>query len=506
MQDTPSADQTGPIRSIAIIGGGTAGWISAALLARALTGTGTAITLIESAEIGVIGVGEATIPPFVDALRFLDIDLADFIRHTEATQKLAIRFDGWNGPGSSYWHPFGTLGAGIGRRPFHHALLHAQASGMGGAVSDFNLCAALAERDLALPPDQPPGGGARIALHLDALLVSRYLAQYAQNLGVARIEATVAGAMRDDRGMIGAVVLADGRQVAADLFIDASGFAGVLIERELGTGYIDWREHLPCDRALAMPTARGASLPPYTLAAAMDAGWRWRIPLQHRTGNGYVYASEHLSDSAAADELIAALGHPAGASARQLRFVPGRRRAAWVGNVVAVGLASGFLEPLESTSIHCVIAGIFNLLDHFPDRACDPALSASYNCELAEELERIRDFLILHYALTTRADTPFWRAMAAAPLPDSLRDRIALYADAGTIRPQQRELFTEPSWFYVFAGMGLTPRRSDPLIAAIDPATLHGLMRRINRETMAGGAAAVPHDALYPRHTESLSA
>ena len=506
MQVLQAADPTGPIRSIAIIGGGTAGWISASLLARALTGTGTAITLIESAEIGVIGVGEATIPPFVDALRFLDIDLADFIYHTGATEKLAIRFDGWNGPGTSYWNPFGTLGAGIGRRPFHHALIHARTSGMGGAVTDFNLCAALAERSLALPPDRPPGGGARIALHVDALLVSRYLRQYAEGLGVARIEATVAAARRDARGMIAAVLLADGREVAADLFIDASGFAGVLIERELGTGYLDWREHLPCDRALAMPTARCGDLPPYTVAAAMAAGWRWRIPLQHRTGNGYVYASDHVTDTAAADELLAALGHPAGAAPRQLRFVPGRRRAAWVGNCVAVGLASGFLEPLESTSIHCVIAGIFNLLDHFPDRACDPALAASYNRELAEELERIRDFLILHYALTTRRDTAFWRAMAAAPLPDSLAQRIALFAEAGTIRPAARELFTEPSWFYVFDGMGLAPRRSDPLIAAIDPATLRGLLTRINRETMAGGAGAMPHAALFPHRSESLSA
>jgi tryptophan halogenase len=496
----PSDPDTGPIRSIAIVGGGTAGWISAAILARALTNTGTRITLIESAHIGIIGVGEATIPPFVDMLRFRDINLADFIRRTEATMKLAIRFDGWNGPDSSYWHPFGTFGTGIARRPFHHSLLYARAGTDQPGVTDFNLCAALAARDLAFSPEAPPPGGARFALHLDATLVAGYLRNYAETLGVIRIEATVAGAHRDERGLIAAVALADGRRVAADLFIDASGFSGVLIERELGTGYIDWRAHLPCDRALAMPTARETTLPPYTVAHAMDAGWRWRIPLQHRSGNGYVYSSAHLSDDRAAAELQAALGNPQSMQPRQLRFVPGRRTQAWVGNCVAIGLASGFLEPLESTSIHLVTAGVFNLLDHFPDRSFSPALAASYNTELAQELEQIRDFLILHYCLTTRRDTPFWADLAAAPLPDSLRDRIALYADAGIIRPAPRELFTDASWFYVLDGMGLTPRRSDPLIAAIDPAVLRTMLSRISHEAMAAGAHSLPHDVLFPPH------
>ena len=487
-----------PIRSIAIVGGGTAGWISAAILARALTGTGTRITLIESAQIGIIGVGEATIPPFVDMLQFLDINLADFIHRTEATMKLAIRFDGWNGSGSSYWHPFGTFGAGIARRPFHHALLHARAGTDRPGVTDFNLCAALAERDLAFAPDSAPPGGARFALHLDATLVAGYLRNYAETLGVTRIEATVAGVHRDDRGLLAAVSLSDGRRVPADLFIDASGFSGVLINGELGTGYIDWRAHLPCDRALALPTARGATLPPCTVAHAMDAGWRWRIPLQHRTGNGYVYSSAHLSDDAAAAELLAALGQPQGSQPRQLRFVPGRRTQAWVGNCVAIGLASGFLEPLESTSIHLVTAGVFNLLDHFPDRSFSPALAASYNAELAQELERIRDFLILHYALTTRRDTPFWADMAGAALPDSLRERIALFADAGIIRPAPRELFTDASWFYVLDGMGLVPRRSDPLIAAIDPAVLRTMLSRISHDTVAAAARVRPHAALFP--------
>ncbi len=491
----PTDDADGAIRSILIVGGGTAGWISAAILARALTGTGTRITLVESADIGIVGVGEATIPPFIDMLQFLDIKLPDFIRHTEATLKLAIRFDQWNGPGTSYWHPFGTFGTGIGRRPFHHALLHDRAHGGQGGVDRYNLCAHLCEADQAFSPERPPPG-ARFALHLDAVLVARYLRRYAETLGVARIEATVRGAARHGDGTVASVALNDGRTLPADLFIDASGFAGVLIERELKTGYVDWRAHLPCDRALAVPTPRAATLPPYTVAHAMRAGWRWRIPLQHRCGNGYVYSSAHQSDDAACADLQTALGTDA--QPRQLRFVPGRRNRAWVGNCVAVGLASGFLEPLESTSIHLIVAGVFNLLDHFPDRRFDPALAASYNAELALELERIRDFLILHYALTTRRDSAFWADMAQAPLPDSLAERIALYADAGTIRPYPREMFTEASWFYVLDGMGLTPRRTDPLLSAIDPARLHAMLAQISHDTLAGRAQALPHCALFP--------
>lgn len=502
-QATPTDHPDGAIRSVLIVGGGTAGWICAAILARALTGTGTRITLVESADIGVIGVGEATIPPFVEMLQFLDIKLPDFIRHTEATLKLAIRFDGWNGTGTSYWHPFGTFGTGIGRRPFHHALLQDRANGGTADIADFNLCADLAAHDKAFAPDRPPPG-ARFALHLDAVLVARYLRRYAETLGVTRVEATVRGALRSDSGTIASVALEDGRSISADMFIDASGFAGVLIEQELNTGYIDWRGHLPCDRALAVPTARDASLPPFTVAQAMNAGWRWRIPLQHRCGNGYVYSSAHLSDDAARAELLASLGTRPDAPLRQLRFVPGRRERAWVGNCVAIGLASGFLEPLESTSIHLIIAGVFNLLDHFPDRGFNPALAASYNTELAQELEQIRDFLILHYCLTTRTDTPFWADMASATLPDSLRDRIALYADAGTIRPRARELFTDASWFYVLDGMGLTPRRTDPLLAAIDPARLRAMLARISHDTLAGGVQALPHAALFPPRLVAL--
>lgn len=489
-----------------MVGGGTAGWISAAMLARALTGTDTRITLVESREIGVIGVGEATIPPFLDMLQFLGINLEDFIRHTAATQKLGIRFDDWNGPGSRYWHPFGALGTPIARRPFHHAMLSARAHGVAATVADFNLCAALAPRDLAFAQFAAPlPGGARVALHLDAVLVARYLAQFAQKLGVERHEATVSGAIRDERGMIASIVLADGRRIAADLFIDASGFAGLLIERELEAGYIDWRAHLPCDRALALPTARVASLPPYTVATAMAAGWRWRIPLRHRCGNGYVYSSAHADDDTARAELMQALGDPPGAEPRALRFTPGRRARAWVGNCVAIGLAAGFLEPLESTGIHLICAGVFNLLDHFPDRAFDPALAASYNAELADEAEQIRDFLVAHYCLSTRRDTPFWRDVAQAPLPDSLRARLALYRAAGVIRPEPRALFTEPSWFYVLDGMGLAPRTTDRMLDVIAPPRLQAMLAQISRDTLAGAAQARPHAALFPASGDASS-
>jgi len=510
VQIPSSPDPAGPIRSIVVVGGGTAGWISAAMLARALTGTGTRITLVESSEIGVIGVGEATIPPFLDMLHFLGVDLGDFVRHTAATQKLGIRFDDWNGPGSSYWHPFGALGTPIARRPFHHAMLWARAHGRAATVADFNLCAALAPRDLAFSLSAGPAaalpGGARVALHLDAVLVARYLYQYAQMLGVERHEATVSGAIRDERGMIAAIVLADGRRLAADLFIDASGFSGLLIERELQAGYIDWRAHLPCDRALALPTPRVASLPPYTVATAMDAGWRWRIPLRQRRGNGYVYSSAHADDGTAQADFMRAIGDPPGAVPRQLRFTPGRRARAWVGNCVAIGLAAGFLEPLESTGIHLICAGLFNLLDHFPDRGFSPALAASYNAELAVEAEQIRDFLVAHYCLSTRRDTPFWRDVAQAALPDSLQARIELYRAAGVIRAEPRALFTEPSWFYVLDGMGLVPRTTDRMLDVIAPPRLHAMLARISRDTLAGGTQAQGHAALFPPPADAQAA
>jgi tryptophan halogenase len=496
------------IRRIAIVGGGTAGWMAASVLARALPGLGCEITVIESPEIGIVGVGEATIPPIIDLLRFLGINEADFVRHTEATYKLGIVFHDWGRIGDRYWHPFGTFGLSINRRPFHHAWHKAQAQGLVPRFNDFSLCAALGDEHRFRFPDaavQGPVSGLRYALHFDAALVAKYLRAYAEQLGVGRLERTVATATRRDDGFLGELVFHEGDRLGADLYIDCSGFRGVLIEGVLKTGYIDWRGFLPCDRAVAAPTRVTSPRPPFTRASARPAGWQWRIPLQHRTGNGYVYSSAHISDSAAFDDLLAQAGEIPMAEPRFLRFVTGRRRLFWNRNCVTLGLASGFLEPLESTSIHLAMSGIYNLLDHFPDRTFDPANIASYNAMLAEEMEHVRDFIILHYCATSRDDSPLWRHCRAMGLPDSLRARMDRYRDSGRLRQRAGELFSDVSWFYIFEGMGVRPRRYDPLMDVVGADQLRAFLSALARSTGEAVQGARPHDAHFPDRSVAVA-
>jgi len=371
------------IKRIAIVGGGSAGWMAASILARALPGTGTVITVIESPDIGTVGVGEATIPPIIDLLRFLNINEGDFVKHTQSTYKLGIKFTNWPAQGHTYWHPFGTFGTMINLRPFHHAWARARAQGLAPRFNDFSLCAALGDAGKFRFPDaavQGPVAGLRYALHFDAGLVAKYLRSYSERLGVARMERTVADATLREDGFLDELVFSDGTRLQADLYIDCSGFRGVLIEGALKTGYLDWSDVLPCDRAVAVPTELASPRSPYTEATAHGAGWRWRIPLQHRAGNGYVYSSAHIADSQALDDLLAAVGEKPLADPRFLRFVTGRRKLFWNRNCVALGLASGFLEPLESTSIHLVMSGVYKLLEHFP------------NCGFATLLDRTQRY------------------------------------------------------------------------------------------------------------------
>jgi len=497
------------IRSIAILGGGTAGWVSASLLARTMQGLDCAVTVIESPEIGTVGVGEATIPPIIDLLKLLGINEADFIRHTQATFKLGIKFTDWRRAGHSYWHPFGTFGSTINRRPFHHYWLAAKAKGWAPRFGDFSLCASLGDEVRFRFPDpqaQGPAAGLRYALHFDAGLVAAYLRHYATSLGVTRLEKTVAEASQAANGHIKALHFTDGTELAADLYIDCSGFRGMLIEQTLRTGYVDWTSWLPCDRAVAFPTASASPRPSFTEARARAAGWQWRIPLQHRTGNGYVYSSAHLDDRAALDDLLATAGGEPAAEPRFLRFTTGRRRQFWVGNCIAIGLASGFLEPLESTSIHLAISSICNLLDHFPDRDFAPANIESYNRELITEIEHIRDFIILHYCATERGDSDFWRSCRSMELPDSLAARIALYKESGRVRTRQGDLFTDLSWFYVFDGMGIDPAATDPLAEVVGDQCLRGILDELAAHTAAALRQAPPHDSYFLPDRSELAA
>jgi tryptophan 7-halogenase len=499
---SPAVRAHEPLRSIAILGGGTAGWMAASILARALPGANCTITVIESPQIGTVGVGEATIPPIIELLRFLAINEDDFVRHTQATYKLGIKFTDWRALGHSYWHPFGTFGEMINLRPFYHSWQRAKAGGVPVTFNDFSLCATLGDQGKFRFPENSPNGplaGLRYALHFDAGLVAKYLRMYSERLGVTCLQRTVATATQRADGFIDELVFTDDTRLRADLYIDCSGFGGALIEKTLQTGYLDWRSMLPCDRAVAVQTELNSARPPHTESFARSAGWRWRIPLQHRNGNGYVYSSAHTSDEQAHDDLLAAVGERTLTDPRVLRFVTGRRKLFWNRNCVALGLASGFLEPLESTSIHLVMSGMYKLLEYFPDRSFDQHGIDAYNAESVYEMERIRDFIILHYCLTQRSDTPLWRYCQTMPLPDSLSQRIDLYRATGRIRHQVGDLFTDLSWFYILEGMGVEPQRYDPLMDVVKFEQLKEVLGSIARAVAAAARSAPSHDGYFLR-------
>jgi len=488
----------GLIQRVVIVGGGTAGWMAAAVIARALPKE-TSITLVESPQIGTVGVGEATIPPILTLNRLLGLDEDELVRRTGATFKMGIEFRDWGALGETYFHPFGHYGADLNGLHFHHHWLRVGA----GALDDYSMTIAAARAGrFTRPPDDPRHVHSRLAyaLHFDAVRYAEYLAEQARARGVIHRQQRIEGAERDSRGHVAAVVLEGGERLRGDLFIDCSGFRGLLIEDAMGAGYEDWSHWLPMDRALAVPTAGVTPRTPYTRATAGQAGWRWRIPLQHRTGNGHVYCSAHLSDDQAAAELIAGLDAPALAEPRPLRFTTGRRRRMWKGNVVALGLAAGFVEPLESTSIHLIQRGVVTLMSLFPDRGFAAADVDQYNRLMAAEFEQVRDFIILHYHLTRRDDSPFWNQVRTMAIPDSLRHRMELFESHGRVFVEQGELFTETSWVAVMLGQGLRPRRIDPVAAAMPLDEIAAQLARM-RDLVRRGVEVMPsHDKFIDRH------
>ncbi len=489
------------IKRVVVLGGGTAGWIAAAALSRVFRRR-LDITVVESPDVPIVGVGEATIPAILNFLRFLGADEQEFVAATQATCKLGIVFQDWSAPGDRYWHPFGSFGAEINNRPFHHYWQRAKQEGRNGRIADYSLAASLGQAGRVLgarPSANTLTAGYRHALHFDAALVGQALRRMAEQAGVARLEGTVTGATRQTNGHLQALMLADGRSVAADLFIDCSGFRGALIGGELGVAYQDWRHWLPCDRALAAPSAPLEHRPPYTLSAAHGAGWRWQIPLQHRTGNGVVYSSRWMTDAQAEAVLLEGIGSAPQQAPRQLRFTTGRREAFWVGNCVSLGLASGFLEPLELTSIHLVVSGILKLIDHFPDRRFGARNIDAYNRFMTGEFDEVRDFIILHYCLAGRRDTPFWQYCATMSLPDSLLSRIDLYRETGRILPKPFEIFSDLSWFYVFEGLGVEPAASDPIADLPSRRDLFGVMDQIKQGVAQITAASPGHHSFFAR-------
>jgi tryptophan halogenase len=490
------------IRKIVIVGGGTAGWMAAAGISKVMGELpDLSIELIESDEIGTVGVGEATIPQINLFNALLEIDERDFVRATNATYKLGIEFRDWTRIGHRYVHPFGFYGLDMLGVEFHHHWLKGRAAGDRTRLDDYSLgiVAGLQGRFTHPRMDQTNSPVSRIAyaFQFDASLYARYLRRIAESFGVVRTEGRIVDAVqKGETGFIEALILQDGRQVTGDLFVDCSGFRGLLIEQKFHAGFEDWSKWLPCDRAVAVACESSDDQQPLTRSTAQSAGWQWRIPLQHRTGNGYVYSSAHISDDEAARVLLANLDGAPLSDPRPLRFKAGHRKKVWIKNVVALGLASGFLEPLESTSIHLVQTGIAKLMTLFPSRRFDELEIGRYNDQVIQEYVDIRDFLVLHYSATERDDSDFWNYCRTMSVPVALTYKTEMFRRNGRVLRDHNELFTETSWLSVMAGQGIEASDYHPAADLLaDAETLQRLAHI--REVVAQTAAMLPMQRDY---------
>lgn len=490
------------IEKIVIVGGGTAGWMTAAALSALVDPRQTKIYLVESDQIGTVGVGEATLPHLRFFLQRLGIDEQDFMRRTNATYKTGIEFINWGQIGDAYIHPFGDFGQPINGIDFHHYWLKLRQLGDDTPIGDYSFPVVTSK---AGKFDYPNTDGRSIkstysyAFHMDAGLFAMYLREYAEQRGVIRTEGKVDLVSQDqDNGFITAVSLENGTMLEGDLFIDCSGFRGLLIEQTLKTGYDDWRRWLPCDRAIAIPCESEGNPLPYTKAIARTAGWQWRIPLQNRIGNGHIYCSQYMEDEQALAILQDNLDGASTADPNFLRFTTGRRKKAWNKNCVSIGLSSGFLEPLESTSIHLIQLGIMKLMEFFPSKRCEASLANEYNRMMSLEFERLRDFLVLHYTATERDDSEFWNYCRTMQKPDGLEHKMRLFRDRGQVVQYTEGLFLQASWLAVYLGQRVEPEQYDWAIDAQSPEKIANHLKRM-KSVIAKAARDVPD------HTQSLA-
>jgi tryptophan halogenase len=481
------------LRRIVIVGGGTAGWMTAAALGRFLKDTD--VTLVESEAIGTVGVGESTIPQINIFNRMLGLDEDEFVRKTKATFKLGIDFVDWKAIGHSYHHPFGPYGVDMDGVSFHAYWLKLRGLGLDDDLGAYSLQTLGSRQSKFMRPNSQPNSPLSqiaYAFQFDAGLYAKFLREYAEARGIVRQEGRIQSVQQDGMsGFVTSVTLESGQVIEGDLFIDCSGFRGLLIEQTLKAGYEDWSQWLLNDRAVAVPCTLGGSMAPVTRATARPHGWQWRIPLQHRLGNGYAFSSAHVSEDEATAYLLAHLDGEPLAEPNRLRFTAGRRKKSWDKNVVAIGLSAGFMEPLESQSIHLIQVGISRLLAHFPDRSFRQADTDRYNRTMVFEYEKIRDFLILHFKATTRSDTPYWDYLREMPIPDYLADKIALFKGSGRVFRENEELFNDTSWFAVFVGQGIMPEGYDPMADNMDAATFKARMAEI-KSVIAKSAEVMP--------------
>ncbi len=494
---------TQQLKKIVIVGGGTAGWMSAALMAKHLIPTGINVTLVESAQIGTIGVGEATIPHIQNFNNMLGIDEATFLRETKATYKLGIEFVDWGQLGESYMHPFGEYGVPMGELPFYHFWSRLKDMGQSYPLRDYSLNITAAQANKFMRPvNDPTSLASRIpyAYHLDATLYGQFLRKFAEAKGVKRIEGKVVDSeLNSETGFIETLKLKSGEQIKGDFFIDCSGFRGLLIEGALKAGYDDWSDLLPMDRAVTAHSKAVEDPKPYTIATAREAGWTWRIPLQTRVGNGHVYSSKFMEKDAATQILLDNLDSKMITEPRHLAFTTGRRKSFWKCNCIALGLSSGFLEPLESTSIHLVQEGLIRLLALMPNMSFNPVNAFEYNRIMGLTYDRIRDFILLHYVATKRDDTPFWKYIGNLELPDTLSHRMSLFNKAGHYVPYEYDLFKLDSWLAVMDGQGFGAEVYNSVADGVEASTLTDTMGQI-RHAVSEITRQMPSHANYIKH------
>ena len=493
-----------PIKKIIIAGGGTAGWMAAASLSRFAIGKSLNITLIESTSIGTVGVGEATIPSIVQFNNSIGLDELDFIRATRASFKLGIQFENWHTHGDRFFHPFADYGINFSGVEFQHYFYRLKKNNPNEALQDYSIGSQLAKHNnFAQPLENAnnPLADYSYAYHFDATLYAKVLRELSISRGVMHIDQKIEKVtLRERDGFIDSLLLDNGDIIDGDLFIDCTGFKGLLIEESLQSGYEDWQHWLLCDAAVAVQSLNTEEPKPYTRVTALDAGWMWQIPLQHRTGNGYVFCSRFLDRSKAEEALLQRISGDTITTPKPFAFKAGRRKKVWNKNCYALGLASGFIEPLESTSISLIQTGITHLLTFFPDMSFDQAMINEVNRRHQHEMERIRDFIVLHYKLTQRTDTEFWRYCQAMEIPESLAHKIDLFKSSGYLLQHEPEAFEKASWLSIYNGFGIIPERTDNRIDHFNDADIANQLAKIKQTLDQAGRNAISHGEFIRRH------